>query len=1167
MPTKSQKQNLCWGILYRMLGLKDRSKICLSRFNKGNYKAYFDLAQTALKYNPCKDDLPYDDLLVEVAELTSEILMPRRAQKAKLALECGAGGQPKLKSGMARDDESRGYSRDAFKRIENENISDDIAVAIICYLLRGFALFYCRPREKRDFNAAKVTLNDFYQAYQLSWRLYHSLDCNHHKSPGMGLEEYLGKVIEDADGNSAPGSSPYFIWNCLLLCEIMRGNVYRQIDYIEESDRHYRHAESRFHRLRQHLKVHPDNSPDKRKYDCSFEGCFISQTFISAMFEPSKVLFDLGQVLESLVIQIRCLGFLILRKQTEPNDSPKEPGTLRAKFEKITRFLQAERSVSTFDREMITCYFGGSWDMPKSWADNSDCVLEKRDLEIFCKYITKEMAPLATEIFARMGFILYSLRPRMIARRKWNEEEIGKYKDERDEQCIWLNSYFRFDLIWNEVFREEINGRKTKKLEPSHLGLYSETLFQGASADESAFDNEVERKFALILRQAVGKDPRLGKELNEKDFYKAILSTTTRNIGNIVTIPRRNRRLLMRRGYIHRRKFGDLSREDVVSGLLSELGLPVVDQSRGKREPSVANKLVILRRWQSYNPIIPHSGKRRLRGGGYFLLWGNRGIVIDPGYDFIQNFYDEGFSLEDIDAVIVTHSHPDHDNDFANLITLIKEWNEFHEKTGNHDLVKKLDILLNETVHWKFSSWLQASDVKIGRIISLPVVWWDKDSDKPSKGPFRGKNVIIDLCLKPDTNNSRATKPNNSPATKSYNMKIEVIPAWHDDVIDKTSAVGLKFHLYDKDGVKSNIIGYTGDTGAYGLDIQGNNNIDNAFKINYQFEDCDVLIAHLGDIRIRELMSVMETNSTKWATPGNIHPLMALLESWFKGVPHKSFMEKVRGYINFVITLDLVPSEALRTVIVDRHGRESGAVQKWLGKYLEGGRVETFNINPANKLLERMFEFATKELGKTTRISNKSVTRLRGRLLGVFSHLYGLQSQNHSDQRAFILLWFLTICSQIHWQYRYHLGIFGIYKLFKTMVENTPQHRKNKIFVVGELPEELAGYRHWIARWLNIIEENLDGNGKRVHAFTGDIGLHIGLFSKKKKPKIRCTYCNYNNETVCRKETYHSPGDILEIPIPRLQSAMIYLCKKKDHHPEDPDRPRQYTSSPHLRVV
>lgn len=1165
MPTSFQKHMLCWGILYRMLGLTDRSKISLSHVKEGNHKAYFALAQNALKYNPRKNDLPHDDLLVEAAKLTSKILMPRRAQMSKLALECDAGGQPKLPSGKARDDKNKGYSRDAFKRIEKKDVSDDIAVAIICYLLRGFALFYCRPRGKRDFNAAKVTLNDFYQAFQLSWRLYHSLGCNHHRSPGMGLEEYLGEVIQDADGNSAPGRSPYFIWNCFLLCEIMRGNVYKQIDYIEESDRYYRHAESRFHRLRQHLKKHPDNnaepdnSLDKREDDSSLAGCFISPTFISAMFERSNVLFDLGQILESLIIQIRCLDFLILRKQAESNDSSEAPGKLRSKFKNITKFLEAERSVSTFDREMVTYYFGGPWAKPTSWEEDPKCILKKGDLRIFCKYVTREMAQLATEIFARMGFILYCLRPRMIARRQWKEREKQEYRDELKKHRIWLKSYFRLDLIWGKVFRKEINARKTKELEPSHFGLYSETLFRGANADESAFDDEVERKFALTLRQAVRRIPQVGIELNEKDFYKAILSTTTRNIDNIVTIPRRNRRLLMRRGYIHRRRFGDLSQEDVVNGLKIELGLSENERHKEKFESSVANKLVVLRRWQSYNPIIPHSGKRRLRGGGYFLLWQGRGIVIDPGYDFIQNFYDEGFSLEDIDAVIVTHSHPDHDNDFANLITLIKEWNEFHEKTGNRDLVKKLDIFLNETVHWKFSSWLQASDVKIGCIISLPVVWWDKDSDNPSEGPFRGKNVIIDLCPQPATIDSVTTKP--------YNMKIEVIPAWHDDVISKTSAVGLKFYLYNKAGTIAGIVGYTGDTGAYGLDIQDNNDMDDAFKVNNQFRDCDILIAHLGDIRIRELMSVMETNSTKWATSGNIHPLLTLLESWFKGVPHKNFTEKVQDYMNFVITLDLVPSEALRTVIVDRHGRCSGAVQKWLGKYLEGSSVETFSINPAYKLLEGMFEFAAKELGKTTRISANYATRLRGRLLGVFKHIQSLNSRNHSDHRAFILLWFLTICSQIHWQYRYHLGIFGIYKLFKTMAENAPQHRKNKIFVVGELPEELASYRHWIARWLNIIEENLNGNKQRVHAFTGDIGLHIGLSSKNRAHKIRCTYCNYNNETVCRKETYHLPGDILEIPVPRLQSAMIYLCKKKDHHPEDPDRPRQYPGSPHLRVI
>jgi tetratricopeptide (TPR) repeat protein len=68
--------------------------------------------------------------------------------------------------------------------------------------------------------------------------------------------------------------------------------------------------------------------------------------------------------------------------------------------------------------------------------------------------------------------------------------------------------------------------------------------------------------------------------------------------------------------------------------------------------------LSILRKWNSYTPIIP-SEKGDNKGGGYFLYHKGKGIVIDPGFNFIENFYQEGFKVADIDAILITHAHND----------------------------------------------------------------------------------------------------------------------------------------------------------------------------------------------------------------------------------------------------------------------------------------------------------------------------------------------------------------------------------------------------------------------------------------------------------------------------------------------------------------------------
>lgn len=88
--------------------------------------------------------------------------------------------------------------------------------------------------------------------------------------------------------------------------------------------------------------------------------------------------------------------------------------------------------------------------------------------------------------------------------------------------------------------------------------------------------------------------------------------------------------------------------------------------------------VVCLRRWQSYTPALS-APQKVSRGGGYFVFrCGSKGkvvtgVVIDPGIYFLENFLEEGFSIQDIDAVLLTHSHIDHRDDLESILTLIHE--------------------------------------------------------------------------------------------------------------------------------------------------------------------------------------------------------------------------------------------------------------------------------------------------------------------------------------------------------------------------------------------------------------------------------------------------------------------------------------------------------------
>jgi len=1115
------KYSLCSGILFHMLGLdrygygknelKTVNDYCA---NIPQFKEFNKLSEGVLEYKATKDRSQRSRALQIIIQSTRDIL---NLDKDIL---------PGLKYEYDHNQPDSNHKRDVYT-IKKEHI-DDIALAIICYLLRGFASFFGLSRSKRDFFAAKRALNDINLAYQLA----------------LKLEFTSSKTTYHPQGNESARKirySHFFFWNIYRLCHILNGNIYRQIYSIEKADRHYGLAQIKFNGLWTYAK-HRDFKNSR---------VLLTPTLIKAMFEQSKCQFDLGKFLEALTIQMRCLEFLIhLNLIDEPSHA--RPLILK-KIQKIITLLEKEHRYPFFNPQRLTSLFCD----PS--AKHPDCPLFREEMDCFnpkelLKHIPPYMAFLVAEILSRIGFNLYIICQKKIAwqelmqqRKKKSEEEEREESKKENEEIEWLNSYFRFDKTWNERRGQDEQIRR------SYFSYYWSTLLHDSTektddaADFKFYSDEVESMFALKLRRSVGKDPFFDEELDENNFYRSILAETTKNIKNIVRIPRQNRGFLMRH---HNQNEGEQSEEH-----------------RGRSSTRI-NQFVVLRRWQSFNPKIPRPRKRRVRGGGYFFRWQGKGIVIDPGFDFLQNFYEEGFSLDDIHAILITHSHPDHDDELTSIITLIKEWNEFHQKTGRSVNPKQLDLFLNKSAYRKFSSFMHAPNVELGRIIPLPVVTWDKNSIASGKGPIRGRNVHIDL-----------RKQDFDPdQIDPYHMIIEIVPAWHDDILGKSAAVGIKFHLYNdecKDAI--GIIGFTGDTGAYGLDITKRNQQPNILRVDNQYKDCDVLIAHIGDIRLRELASAIRSNSNQYPLP-----LTEFLRDLFRGLGQSSaeeFANRARDFLHFVITLNLVPAAALEAPIEDEKG-QFHELSEWLGFYIEKEGNDSYGLFRGILTIKETFQKIDEAINY-----NEWAEQIELEIENAEEYIIAIN--NRHAYFAYILLEFLAISSIVSWQYPHHLGIFGLYKLFECMVnhwqmrlnEEPDLKKSNRIFVIGELPEELASYRDVIAARLNLTKVNTN---RYIHAFTGDIGLDIKLDFQKiaggvraANPaesdssvnhhgkcnllsKIRCKCCSYNNNFVNNKNDYHPPEQIIEKSIERLQGAMIYLCKRRNHHLINPDILEQF---------
>jgi len=208
------------------------------------------------------------------------------------------------------------------------------------------------------------------------------------------------------------------------------------------------------------------------------------------------------------------------------------------------------------------------------------------------------------------------------------------------------------------------------------------------------------------------------------------------------------------------------------------------------------NFVVVLRRWNSYTPALSSDIERR-KGGGYFLSWNGQGFVIDPGFNFIENFFANGFNISDIDAIFISHSHLDHTSDFESLMTLIFERNDNLPPEEK----KQIDLFLNFSSLNKFANLLSLDKSAVRKIYIIQ------------------PGIPVDMSGK-------------------YGFVLTPTKAKHRELWGDEYSVGLIFDLIENNKKKFRL-GMTVDTGYTG-------------EIGAQFKDSDILIAHIGSIKEKE---------------------------------------------------------------------------------------------------------------------------------------------------------------------------------------------------------------------------------------------------------------------------------------------------------------------------
>ena len=232
---------------------------------------------------------------------------------------------------------------------------------------------------------------------------------------------------------------------------------------------------------------------------------------------------------------------------------------------------------------------------------------------------------------------------------------------------------------------------------------------------------------------------------------------------------------------------------------------------------------LVLRKWNSYTPILPVSQGEKHIGGGYFVRHKGKGTVIDPGFNFIENFENAGGRLVDIDNIIITHAHNDHTADFESILTLLYRHNK--EKKKINKPLKKIDLYMNMGAFLKFSRLLD----------------------------FREREYYI--------NKVYTLSPDREFTLNDNGIQLTALQAYHDEMITRECAVGLKLKFcFNTDKTKDKAILLTSDTGLFPqkknakgeivADITGEE-IWKTYKLKPK--SINLLIVHIGSIMKEEI--------------------------------------------------------------------------------------------------------------------------------------------------------------------------------------------------------------------------------------------------------------------------------------------------------------------------
>lgn len=228
-----------------------------------------------------------------------------------------------------------------------------------------------------------------------------------------------------------------------------------------------------------------------------------------------------------------------------------------------------------------------------------------------------------------------------------------------------------------------------------------------------------------------------------------------------------------------------------------------------KEYRKINNTLICLKGFSSTTPTIYSATfKNACTGGGIYLNIGGYGIVIDPGIGFVDSMHKQGIFIEDINAVIITHNHLDHNADLNTISALQYDLNSYYSKT----------VLF-------YNSFFHRVTCK-----NHQIAWLLDESTKNNVGKNIGEcNLLSEYIKEKELNNK---------------VKLSVIKTQH--IKNESSTYGIKLKIENEE--KDIVIGYTSDTKYFE-------------KLSEYYNDVDILIFNISDIYEKDVQGKKSKNS------------------------------------------------------------------------------------------------------------------------------------------------------------------------------------------------------------------------------------------------------------------------------------------------------------------